>query len=149
MDWSSRYFLISPAVSWPVFDAGKIRANIDVQNARQAQAATGYEQAVLVALRDVEDALIAYSQEQVRRQSLIEAVDANKLAVRLANDQYRQGLVDFLVVLEAQRSQFAAEDALAQSERAVAGNLVALYKALGGGWEVRVPDAASAAAGEP
>jgi NodT family efflux transporter outer membrane factor (OMF) lipoprotein len=135
-DWNSRYWSIGPSITWPVFNAGRIRANVQVQNEGQAQALTYYEQTVLQALEDVEDALVAYSREQTRRQSLADAVAANRQAVDLATQQYRQGVVDFLTVLEAERSLFLAQDALAQSDALIASDLVALYKAMGGGWEL-------------
>jgi multidrug efflux system outer membrane protein len=135
-NWESRYFALSPSVVWPVFDAGRIRANIRVQDAAQEQALTTYESAVLTAMREVEDALVNYGEEQARNRSLVDAVEANRLAVKLASDQYKQGTADFLNVLDVQRSRFDAEDALAQSDRTISANLVALYKALGGGWEI-------------
>jgi outer membrane protein TolC len=72
----------------------------------------------------------------VRRRSLAQAVEANRLAADLANERYTRGLVDFLNVLESQRQLYTSEDQLVQSERGIVVNLVALYKALGGGWEV-------------
>ena len=135
-EFGSRYFTIAPGVSYPLFDAGKLRAQVRVQGARQEQALASYQQSVLVALRDVEDALIAYAKQQERRQSLAQAVSANQKAVRLATEQFTQGLTDFLTVLDAQRNLFTSQDSLAQSETAVSTNLVTLYKALGGGWEL-------------
>lgn len=135
-DYSSRYWSIGPGISWPVFNAGRIRANIQTYNESQQQALTNYEQTVLQALADVEDALVGYSREQMRRQALNDAVTANRQAVDLATQQYREGVADFLTVLEAQRSLFGAQDALAQSDALIASDLVALYKAMGGGWEV-------------
>lgn len=132
---NSVYSAIGPSINWPIFDAGRIRSNIQVQNERQEQALIRYEQSVLQALQDVEDALTNYASEQVRHQSLAEAVAADRRAVDVAQDRYRQGVVDFLTVLDAQRSLFRSQDALAESDRLVATNLVALYKALGGGWE--------------
>ena len=85
--------------------------------------------------RNVENALIAYSQEQVRHHSLQEAVDASRGAVEISNELYKNGLTGYLNVVDAERSLYQAEDALVQSERTVTVNLVALYKALGGGWE--------------
>ena len=137
---NSAFYSIGPGVSWPVFDAGRIRSNIRVQGARQEQALIRYRQAVLSALRDVEDALSNYAAEQVRRQSLAEAVAADRQAVAVARDQYAQGVIDFLTVLDAERSLFRSEAALADSDRTVATDLVALYKALGGGWEVESGD---------
>lgn len=133
---------ILPGVSWPVFDFGRIRSNIAVENAREQQAAIVYEQTVLTSLREVADSMIAFSQEQTRHQNLEGAVEANRRAVKLANDLYKQGLTDFLSVLQAQRDLFVSEAALVQSDSLVSSNLVALYKALGGGWEIesKAPD---------
>ena len=131
----SNFWSIGPSISWPIFDAGRIWNNIQVQNALQEQAAIAYEQAVLVSLRDVEDALVAYDKEQTRRKSLESAVEANRRSFELATQLYEQGRQSFLNVLEAQRSLFLSEDALVQSDRTVSTNLIALYKALGGGWE--------------
>ena len=93
-----------------------------------------YEQSVLTALEDVENALVGHGKEQVRRQSLQRAVEANRKSVTMSTQLYERGLTDFLDVLEAQRALFISEDALVQSDRTISTNLVALYKALGGGW---------------
>jgi len=137
-DWltgRSRFWSIGPTVSWPIFDAGRIRANIEIRSARQEQALAQYEKAVLAALGEVEKALVHYSQEQARRQALLEAVASSRRAVEMAHELYVRGLSDFLNVLEAQRALYGAENDLAQSEATMASHLVALYKALGGGWE--------------
>ena len=134
-DWGSRFWNIAPGLSWSVFDAGRIRANIDVQSERQRQALFTYEKNVLTALEDVENALTAYAKEQARRQLLADAVDRNRRAVELANTLYQGGARDFLNVIDAQRALALAEDQLVQSDRLIATDLVALYKALGGGWE--------------
>ena len=107
-----------------------------VQNARVEQALAAYEQTMLAAFTDVETALTAYAKEQTRRQSLAHAAQANEQVVALAVDLYRHGLADFLRVLESQRSLYQSQDALIESERAVSSDLIALYKALGGGWEI-------------
>lgn len=133
-DWGSRFWNIAPGVSWNVFDAGRIRANIDVQNERQRQAALTYQSSVLTALEDVNNALTAYAKEQSRRQLLQEAVDKNRRAVELANTLYQGGARDFLNVIDAQRALATSEDQLVQSDRLIGTDLVALYKALGGGW---------------
>lgn len=137
-DWfsaGSRYWTAGPTVQWRIFDAGRIRANIRVQNARVDQALAAYEQSMLGAFTDVETALTAYAKEQTRRQSLARAAQANENAVSLAGDLYRHGLADFLRVLESQRSLYQSQDALIESDRAVSSDLIALYKALGGGWQ--------------
>ena len=136
-DWfagQSRFWSIGPTITWPVFDGGKIRANIEIRNAQQEQSLRLYEKSVLTGLAEVESALVNYSREQTRYRSLLEAVSSNRRALRSAEDLYVQGLVPFLNVLDAQRSVYAVEDDLAQSEANLAANLVALYKALGGGW---------------
>ncbi|NUM54617.1 MAG: efflux transporter outer membrane subunit [Candidatus Hydrogenedentes bacterium] len=124
-----------PSVRWPIFDAGRIRANIEVQNARQEQALIGYEQAVIGSLGDVETSLVAYAKEQQRYASLDTAVTSEKRAVELANERYTRGLSDFINVLDTQRALYLAQDQLVQSQTTVLLNLVTLYKALGGGWE--------------
>lgn len=132
----SGYWSIGPSVRWPVLDWGRIRSNIAVQNAREEQAFITYEQSILTGLREVEDALTSVSQNTARRHVLIGAAEANRRAVALASDLYQQGLSDFLSVLQAQRDLFESEDALVQCERDVTSALIALYKALGGGWDV-------------
>jgi outer membrane protein TolC len=124
-----------------VFDAGRIRANIALQTARQEELLAAYEGIILQAFQEVEDALVAYAREQIRRDDLARAVQANQRAAELAQQLYAQGLTDFLSVLDAERSLFISQDALAQSQRDVALNLVALYKAVGGGWEVEAQTA--------
>ena len=139
-DWftgRSRFWSIGPTISWPIFDAGKIRANIEVRNAQQEQALSLYEKTVLNAFQEVESSLLNYAKEQLRYRSLVDAVAANRRAVELANELYFSGLNDFLNVLDAQRSLYASESDLAQSEATIASNLVALYKALGGGWDTK------------
>jgi multidrug efflux system outer membrane protein len=133
---ASRFWSLGPQVLWPLFAGGRIRANIRVQEARQEAALARYEQAVLAALEDTETALVRYGQEQARREALARAVDASLLAVRLSQELYTRGLQDFLTVLDSQRALYSAEDQLVQSRQAVTTNLIALYKALGGGWEV-------------
>jgi NodT family efflux transporter outer membrane factor (OMF) lipoprotein len=139
-DWftgGSRFWSIGPTITWPVFDAGRIRANIEIRNAQQEQALRYYEKTVLAGLADVESALVSYRNEQFRYRALLGAAAANRRAVEVANELYRQGLVGFLNVLDGERQLYAVEDDLTQSETNMASNLVALYKALGGGWETR------------
>lgn len=137
----SQAWSLGPSVRWPAFEAGRIRANIQVQDARQEQALIRYEQTVLTALEDVEDALVTYAKEQQRQRALAAAVEANRRAVSLANELYTKGLVDFLNVLQAELALFTAESQYVLSTTALASSVVALYKALGGGWEVAVPEA--------
>lgn len=133
--WENRFWAFGPTATWSIFDAGAIRWNIEVQNAIQEQTLLTYQQTVLTALKDVETALIAYAKEQEHRMILAEAVTNNQKAVDLSLKLYTAGRIDFLNVLNAQRSLYISEDALVQSVRNVSGDLIALYKALGGGWE--------------
>ena len=124
-----------PGVSWPVFDMGRIRSNIELQKALQEQDVIAYRQTGLTALQEVENALIASTKEEEHLKTLARAVTFNEKAVELATKLYTLGHTDFLNVLTAQRSLYFSEDALVQSTGAVSTYLVALYKALGGGWD--------------
>jgi NodT family efflux transporter outer membrane factor (OMF) lipoprotein len=139
---SNRTDTIGPSVSWNMFDAGAIRKNIEVQNALQEQALIKYEAAILTALEDVENALVAYAQDQHRRESLSQAAQAAERAVDLSLKQYSSGIIDFQDTLEAQRSLLSFQDQLAQSDGAVTSNLISLYKALGGGWTSLISETA-------
>jgi NodT family efflux transporter outer membrane factor (OMF) lipoprotein len=140
-DWKSRAFSIGPTVTWPIFEAGRLQAVVDVRNAQQAQALAGYEQTVQNAIEEVRNGMVSFTTEQRRRESLGEAVKADKESLELARQLYGQGLIDFLTVLDAERQLNAAEDQLSQSEETVAASLIALYKALGGGWDAVIPAA--------
>ena len=130
---AGNFFGFGPGVQIPLFTGGRIRSNIAVHQERLRQALRHYEQEVLAAFEETENALVAYRHEQDRRASLAGAVSASRNAVGLARDVYLAGLGDFLSVLEAQRSQFAAEAELQRSETALRSSLIALFKALGGG----------------
>jgi NodT family efflux transporter outer membrane factor (OMF) lipoprotein len=123
-----------PGITWAIFDAGAIRQNIEVQSALQEQYVIAYQASLLSALEEVENALVAYAEEQERRESLREAAQAAEKAVELAQQKYQAGLTDFSIVLDAQRSLLSFQQELAQSEGTVTSNLVRLYKAVGGGW---------------
>jgi multidrug efflux system outer membrane protein len=122
-------------ISWPIFRGGSIRQNIEVQSALQEQALIQYKATVLSALEEVENALVAYADEQDRRETLRAAEEAARKASELAQHKYEAGLTDFNNVLDAQRSLLTFQDQLAQSNGTVITNLIKLYKALGGGWE--------------
>jgi len=132
---ASRFASIGPQVVWPIFAGGRIRANIRVQEARQEAALARYERTVLGAFEDTENALVAYGEEHTRQRRLVEAVDASQVALTLSRELYVRGLADFLTVLDNQRSLYAAQDQRVQSARTLVVSLIALYKALGGGWE--------------
>ena len=132
---AGNFFSFGPAITLPFFTAGKIRGNIEAQKQRLEQVLTEYQNTVLRSLEETENSLVAYGREKARRARLIAAVEASRQATMLASELYTRGLTDFLSVLDAQRQQLAGEDDLAQSDTTVVTNLVALYKALGGGWE--------------
>jgi NodT family efflux transporter outer membrane factor (OMF) lipoprotein len=137
-DWftaGSKFWSAGPTVQWRIFDAGRIRSNIKVQNARQEQALAAYEKTVLTAFEEVENGLVLYAKEQVRRHSLQDAVVSSQKSLDTANKLYASGLTDFLHVLDSERSLYQAQDALVQSDRTISANLISLYKSLGGGWE--------------
>ncbi len=133
---ASRYFVIYPSVSWKLLDFGRTQAKVDMQREEYKQAVLNYQNTLLTALREVEDAQVAYINEQDHHAALSDAVNSARESVSIARDQYKQGLTDFLQVLDAQQQLLSTEDGLAQSDQAIATNLVALYKALGGGWEI-------------
>ena len=132
----SRYFTAGPTISWRIFEGGRIQANIAAADAREEQSLHQYVRAVLTGLRDVEDALVAYGKERSRRDALMEAVEANRRSVVLARDLYVNGVGTYLAVLDAERTRYEAEDTLAQGNEALVVDLIAIYKALGGGWEM-------------
>lgn len=134
VDGGSRYWSLGPAMRWPIFNAGKIRQNIRVHNARQEQALIRYEQTVVRALEEVENALTSFGKEQERHDALGESERSSAQSARWAQDRYRGGLAGFLEVLEAERSHLDARASLIESERLLGQNYVRLYKALGGGW---------------
>ncbi len=131
---SRQFWSAGLAFQWPVLAGGRIRANIRVQEARQEQALLQYQKAILIALEEVENALSAHGRELRRQESLRASVAANRRALELATERYTSGLENYLSVLDAQRSMYAAEDQLVQSQRNTAVTLIAVYKALGGGW---------------
>lgn len=136
-DPDSRVWSIGPNLRWPLLDWGRVRNDIEVQGTREEQAFIAYEQVVLTSLREVEDALVAFSREQERRTALAGAVASNQRAVERADELYKNGSTDFLNVLQAQRDLFSSEQDFVESDQRVSSGLVALYKALGGGWELQ------------
>ena len=128
-----------PSVTIPVFEGGRLKFSLELRKAQQQEAAVTYQQVVLQAFHDVDNALTNYSAEQLRRAQLAVAVDQARQALSLARQQYVGGLATFLDVLTAERTAFTAEQSYADSTTTVSTNLVQLYKALGGGWETSFP----------
>ncbi|HEV7613540.1 MAG TPA: efflux transporter outer membrane subunit [Steroidobacteraceae bacterium] len=129
---ASRAWLINPAVSWPAFDYGSVHARLRGAKAEADGALAAYQKAVLGALEDFENACAGYSTQEARLASVLEQAQASRRAEQLAEIQYREGSINFLVLLDAQRTLLQAEDELAQAETAANTGAVAVYKALGG-----------------
>ena len=136
---ASRAFSLGPRIQWSPFNGGRLRAQVDISEAVQEETLLRYEQSVLGALEEVENAITAYAEEQLRYKSLQEAEAATLVAAEMAQERFDLGASDFLPVLDAQRELLNAQDALAVSEGEIAGNLIRLYKALGGGWDPEAP----------
>lgn len=126
---------LGPSITWAAFDLGSVRARLRAADANADGALASYEQQVLLALEESENAFSDYGKRQQRLISLIRQSESSRAAADLAEIRYREGTVDFLVLLDAQRERLAAEDAQAQAEVDLYRGIVAIYKALGGGWQ--------------
>ncbi|MCX7080312.1 MAG: TolC family protein [Pseudomonas sp.] len=126
---------LGPSITWAAFDLGSVRARLRGANAEAEGALATYEQQVLLALEESENAFSDYGKRQQRLISLIRQSESSRAAADLAEIRYREGTVDFLVLLDAQRERLAAEDSQAQAEVDLYRGIVAIYKALGGGWQ--------------
>jgi len=126
---------VAPSISWAAFDLGSVRARLRGAEADADGALASYEQQVLLALEESENAFSDYARAQERLLSLLRQSTASRAAAQQAEIRYREGTVDFLVLLDAERERLAAEDAQAQAEVELYRGVVALYKALGGGWQ--------------
>ena len=149
-DWASRFYNFGPSLQIPVFN-GVTYANISLQEVRQKESALQYKATVLGALHDVENAVSSYGAEQLRQHSLERAADADQRALSLAEQRYKAGLSSFLDVLDAERRLYASQSEVARSAISIDTNLIAIYKALGGGWNANPDQAAptATAAGAP
>ena len=130
-------------IAGPLFDAGRLRAQVEIQDAVREQAQVAYEQTVLVALQDVENALVALVRNRERVEALASAVESVRNAAQLARQRYSAGLIDFQSVLDSERSVLLLEESLASARANGVQALIRLYKALGGGWSPQ-PDVRSA-----
>ncbi|MCU1762033.1 efflux transporter outer membrane subunit [Pseudomonas sp. 14P_8.1_Bac3] len=137
--WGSRAFGIGPQISLPLFDGGRLRGVLNLREAQQQEAAIAYQQTVLRAWHEIDDQLTAYNASQLRRDSLAEAVRQNQIALRTAQQQYVEGVVDFVNVLTVQGELLATQQQWVESSTGVSLAMVGLYKALGGGWESVYP----------
>ena len=131
----AKLYSFMPQISWPIFHAGAIRNNIKAQGAIAEQLLASYEQTVLSAVGEVRDSLSANVKEYERSESLRRGVEAAQAALDVANDKYANGLVDFTNVINAQRSLTSRSEEYVISQGQISANAVALFKALGGGWQ--------------
>jgi NodT family efflux transporter outer membrane factor (OMF) lipoprotein len=134
-------YAVGPGVTIPIFEGGQLKATLELRKAQQQAAAITYQKTVLNAWHEVDNALTAYRTEQARRDQLTQAVAQNQRALGLAQSRYQEGVADFLQVLTAQQNLLSTQQQLALATTNVSNNLVALYKALGGGWETQMPAA--------
>ena len=132
---AAKAWALGPSITWAAFDLGSVRARLRGANADAEGALANYEQQVLLALEESENAFSDYSKRQQRLLALLRQSEASRKAADLASIRYREGTVDYLVLLDAERERLSAEDAQAQGEVDLYRGIVAIYKALGGGWQ--------------
>jgi len=132
---ASRAYSIGPGISWAAFNLGRVHAQVAGAKARSSTAESQYEKTVLQALEETENALVTHARSRDQLIHATDAAESSAAAAKLARVRYEGGVVDFLEVLDAERTQLEAEDRMAQSRTQAATSLVAVYKALGGGWE--------------
>lgn len=148
-DMDARSWSIGPAVKWNLLDGGRTRRQIEAADERARAALYAYEGRFLLAMEEVENAVIAFDQEQARRSHLANAVSANQRAVELARDRYTSGVGGFLDVLVGQRSLYDSQEDLVSSDTDVTLAFVSLYRALGGGWDEPPAVSSSSAPAQP
>lgn len=131
---ASRMFSLGVGMNWDLIDFGRVRASVDVKKSLQRQALMTYEQTVIASLKDVESALVAYFDEQDRKESLLKKVEADRSTWKITQDLFKVGLASEITVIEAERGFLDSKKALVESEQALAGDLIGIYKAVGGNW---------------
>jgi NodT family efflux transporter outer membrane factor (OMF) lipoprotein len=141
--------MVGPGFQWNILNYGRIKNNVRVQDARFQQAVLTYRDTVLRAYEEVEDAVIAFLHEQQRARSLDESARAAARSTDLAMRQYERGLIYFQPLLDSQRVLVQQQDTLSESRGLVLVNLIAVYRALAGGWTARLPQGSPTATTEP
>ncbi|AOX16835.1 efflux transporter outer membrane subunit [Kozakia baliensis] len=131
----ARQFANGPTLSVPLFEGGRLRGTLNLRKAQQKEAVLAFHQAVLNAWNEVDNTLTAYAQAQRQRVQTLEALMQDRQALTAAQQRYREGAVNFLEVDNAESAALASEAALAANQTTIETNLIALYRALGGGWE--------------
>ena len=135
--WGSRTYSAGPGAQWNLFNYGRLTNHVRVQDARFQQLLIGYQEIVLKAQQEVEDALVAFLRAQERAEFLGLSAVAARRSLDLAIVQYRGGVTDFTTVLTAQQALLNEQDNLVSTLGNISQNLVGVYRALGGGWQVR------------
>jgi NodT family efflux transporter outer membrane factor (OMF) lipoprotein len=133
---ASTAFAVGPSISIPIFEGGQLKGALELRESRQREAAIFFQKTVLRAWKDVDDALTAYRETQRRRADIARSVTENQAALQAARQRYSEGAIDFLNVITTQAQLLQSENDLADSDTQIATNLVNLYRAIGGGWEV-------------
>ena len=139
-EWKALTYAVGPSVTLPIFEGGQLNGQLELRKAQQQEAAIDYAKTVLTAFYQVDTGLSAYTQEHATLDALNTDVQQSQIALSLAEDQYKQGLVDYLTVLNAQESYLSAQQSQAQAVERLGTDLVTLYQALGGGWEAVYPE---------
>jgi outer membrane protein, multidrug efflux system len=134
-NWASHFYSAGPSISLPIFSGGQLSANLTLARAEQQEAALSYRGTVLNALREVEDALVAYRTDRASRELLQDTLNSAQMTWSLAQSQYENGLTSFIQVLDAERTVLSDRQALVQADVQLVNDIVTLYRALGGGWE--------------
>jgi multidrug efflux system outer membrane protein len=134
-NWAGHFYSAGPSISLPIFQGGKLTAELRMARAQQQEAALAYRGTVLNALREVEDALVGYRTDRVARDDLAGTLASAEDTMYLAKNRYANGLSDFLQVLDAQRSVVSAQQQLVQADTMLVEDVVTLYRAVGGGWQ--------------
>jgi NodT family efflux transporter outer membrane factor (OMF) lipoprotein len=133
---TSGAFALGPSISIPIFEGGQLKGNLVLRESRQREAAIFFQKTALRAWKEVDDALTAYREAQRRHADIARSVTENQAALQAARQRYSEGAIDFLNVITTQAQLLQSENDLADSDTQIATNLVNLYRALGGGWEV-------------
>jgi multidrug efflux system outer membrane protein len=140
-NWASHFYSAGPSISLPIFSGGQLSSNLTLARAQEKEAALNYRGTVLNALREVEDALVAYRTDLDARNQLEDTLRSAEMTWSLSQSQYANGLASFIQVLDSERTVLSDRQALVQADVQIVNDIVSLYRALGGGWEQSVGDA--------
>lgn len=134
--FESGAYSVGPTISIPIFEGGRLKGQLHLRESQQREAAIDFQRTLLQAWQEVDNALTAYAEAQRRQTDVAEAVRQNEIALRAARQRYAEGVIDFLNVNSAQAQLLQSQNELADSETQITTDLVGLYRALGGGWEI-------------